>query len=195
MTAQRPSSWIFAFAVVAVAACRQAPPPVPGPRVERPDLGIALASVPTPFELEASAATGIVLVVRNPEGDGRLSIEAGPAEPGAINLVEQVEKRKAVFEGLPEGEYHGRNELGGSLGPMFTARGSYRSGAARIEEIWAFTVHPRANRLLVFTYRYPAGDDSAERASQLLHLLGEVEPLDGLDSKTAAGRASPATSP
>ncbi len=78
---------------------------------------------------------------------------------------------------MPDGVYLGNRELGTPIGPAYTARGDYAGDEARVQEIWVYTVHPSANRLLTMIYRYPSTDDAPERAAQLMSILGEVEGL------------------
>lgn len=152
--------------------------PEAGPRVENAALGIALGSIPVPFELRHGEADTLVLArVLDEGGEGLVLIAAGPVETGGINLVEVAKQRNADFAALEGGESFGNRELGTQIGPAFTARGSYDSDGSRVEETWIFTLHPGENRLLRLSYRYPAGGDSGGRVNELMELLGEVEAL------------------
>ena len=44
-----------------------------------------------------------------------------------------------------------------------------------VEETVIVTLHPSANRLLTISYRYPAGEDSAQRVEQLIDVLSYLE--------------------
>jgi len=37
------------------------------------------------------------------------------------------------------------------------------------------TLHPSGNRMLTISYRYPAGEDSAQRVEQLIDVLSYLE--------------------
>ena len=143
-------------------------------RVENPRLGIAVADVPKPFELETNQ--GSTLRFASP-GSGVLWFEVGPEMTVGINLVEEVKKRKAAFEEMPDGQYFGNRELGTPIGPAYTARGAYPGTEGTVEEIWVYTLHPSSNRLLTMIYRYPSSDEAPKRAAQLMSILGEVEGL------------------
>lgn len=159
----------------AVACARQPQAPAASTRVESATLGIALASLPAPFRLEANEGGRIVL---GAPGPARLTVETGPVEQYGINLIDKVWERKAAFEALPGGKFHGNQELAGLvIAPAFTVRGSYAEGAGRVEEIRLDALHPEENRLLTMVYRYPQAGDSQQRAEQLLALLAEIELL------------------
>ena len=173
-TALRRSSLVLV--ILAAASCGPAAPPEPVvERVENPDLGVAIAALPEPFTVTKATGESIELTAAGPGGDGRLLIAAGAPRDRGINLLQAVEERKAAFEAAPGGRYFGNRTLGGSLGNVFTARGSYESGGVVVEETWAFALHPlEKNRMLTITYTYPTGE-SEVRVKQLLDLLGEIE--------------------
>jgi hypothetical protein len=180
----RPFAAALAIVVFAcLGACRQepAPPAAPtaGPRVENAALGLALAEVPAPFEVDDAAGEAITLTIPGSTPPPRLWIEAGPVEDHGINLHEEIGERRAEFEALPGGQYHGNRELGTPIGPAFSARGSWRAeGGGRVEETWIYVLHPDVNRLVTLRFQYDPAQ-SAERVHQLLAVLGEVEGLGG----------------
>jgi hypothetical protein len=116
--------------------------------VENTTLNIAIADVPEPFVLEANQD------------------------------VEEVKARRTAFEEATGGRYHGNRELATPHGPAYTARGTIEGSDGVIEEIWIYTIHPSEYRLLTLVYRYPSAEDSADRAAQLMSILGEVESVD-----------------
>ncbi len=169
---------LLAALTLSVGACQPEPPPAPvaGARVESDGLGIALASVPPPFEVVANAADRLELAAPGTGGDGRAVFATGPVESGGINLVEKVKAKKAEFEGMAGARYFGNRELGSPIGTAFTARAAYPGPDGEVEETWVFAIHPGENRLLTLTFTYPPGE-SEERVGQLLSLFGEVEAL------------------
>jgi len=173
--------WLVVGPLV-LAGCQTAPAPEPvaenGPRVENAALGIALASVPAPFEVRSADADMLELARTLEDGsEAVVLIAAGPVETGGINLVEVAKEKNADFEAAPGGESFGNRELGTQIGPAYTARGSFDGETGRIEETWIFTLHPAENRLLRLSYRYPAGGDSGARVNELMAILGDVEAL------------------
>lgn len=146
----------------------------PAPRVERPELGIALAAVPEGFSVSGEAADELVLV-RGDGSPGRLAFIPGSPVTGSVNLVDAVNGHKAETLEQPNGEYKGMIELGSPLGTAFASRGRYDEGGSTVEDFRIFVIHPAGDRVLNLVYRYPAGDDTAERRDQLLSALAEVE--------------------
>ncbi|MEE8277958.1 MAG: hypothetical protein V3R89_04480 [Thermoanaerobaculia bacterium] len=177
MRARMIGQWVVAAGLaLSLASCRATPPePSIAQRVENPHLGLAIAALPGGFVVEANDADSFRL--RRSDGEGVLWVEAGPEQVSGINLVEEVKGRRALFQEAPEGHYFGNRELMTPNGTAFTARGAYSVEDGRVEEIWVYTLHPAANRLVTLTYRYPAGGDSQQRVSELVELLGEVEAL------------------
>lgn len=165
------------MAGVLMLSCGGAQPGV-GDRVENQALRLAFAEVPAPFRLEKNEGRELRLSAPGENGRAEVWVEVGEETAAGINLVDHVEARKAAFKALPEGVYYGTRELGMPSGPAFTARGAYDEGSQRLEEIWVFTLHPQAERLVSLVYRYPARDDSSQRVEELLILLSELEGLD-----------------
>lgn len=167
---------VVPLAVSATLACTPAPEPellVPE-RVENTELGIAIAALPAVFRVVTADGPTLEFEAEGVGGAGRAIIAAGPEDPFGINLVEVVKARKAEFEAAPGGEYFGNRELGSPIGTAFTARGAYDDGGTRVEETWAYAIHPSGNRLLTITYSYPPGE-AETRVEHLLELLGEIE--------------------
>ncbi len=162
--------------------CKQqeeAPPPPPAERVENAQLGVAIAALPAVLRVTANDGATIELVPAAEGGTGSLSVAAGEAETGGINLVAAVEGHKAEIVAREGGEYKGQRELGSQLGTAFYSRGHYPGDdGATVEETVIFLVHPWGDRTLQLIYRYPAADDTQVRIQEhLFSLLGELEAL------------------
>lgn len=167
--------------------CSTSEPELPTtPRVENSALGIAVAAVPPPFDVDVNEGSVLVLRAPGEPGDARLFFETTGEMSGGINLVAEAEGMRDWFEQQPEGQYFGNLELGTPLGPAFTSRGSYAADGVMVEEIRVFAIHPESNRLLRLTYRYAPGEGK-ERLQQLAEVLGEVEGLyyDPQDASSA----------
>jgi hypothetical protein len=161
-------------------ACQQEPQAVvelPGDRLENPEMGLAIAAVPKPFEVVSGDANEWSFTAPGPKAPGELTVIAGPEESGGINLVDAIKYRKSWFEEAEGGKYHGNRELGGPYGAIFTARGTYSVDGQQVEETWAYAIHPGRNSLLSVRYTYPTGE-SGTRVDQLIEFLGEIEPLE-----------------
>lgn len=155
----------------------------PGPRVENPELGLALAQLPAGFEVEVNEGSTLVLARSAEDDPAQLTFELGPLQTAGVNLVDRVWEEKGRVEALPEGQYRGQNELGGvPIGTTFTSRGRFRNEAGeRVEEYRALAIHPGQNRVLVLDYEYPVpepGEDS-NRLEELMLVLEQVEPAGG----------------
>lgn len=169
-----------------VAACQQQATvlePAASTRIENDDLGLALAALPTPFELVSAEGGSWTFTAPGAGGAGALVVSAAPESSGAINLVEAVKARKEWFENTEGGTYFGNRELGGPIGTIYTARGAYGTGEALVEETWAYAIHPGAYRLLTVQYTYPKGE-SGTRVEQLLEFLGEIEAVTAPETET-----------
>lgn len=185
---------LTAVLALAVLACQPQPPaPEPaaeepvGERVENATAGVAIAHLPAFFQVAANGDT-IELVPASADGRARLTVAAGEAEVGGINLVEAVRNHKGDVLARPDGDYKGQQELGTPLGTAFYSRGRYTAedGTAE-EETVIFLVHPWKDRKLRLVYRYAAADDTKERVeNQLFEVLGELEalPAPGEESVT-----------
>ncbi len=148
--------------------------PGSGVRTDNQALGISLASLPDAFRVATNEGDELVLVPADPQLEGSLRISVGPKKRG-INLVAAVDRHKLRIEHLPAGHFLGRTELGSHLGVAFLSRGRYEEDDAQVEQVSLFVIHPDGSRRLDLTYTYPAGDDSSERAQQLLGVFAEVE--------------------
>lgn len=179
-----------ALALGPLLACGEpaAPPPPEPVRVENPDLALAIAALPEPFEVVTARGEAIELTAPGANGPGTLRITLGPPSPSGINLVEAAKQGKEGFETAPGGQFYGHRTLGGSLGNVFTARGGYRlDDGSEVEETRAYALHPiEKNRMLTIVYTYPPGE-SQERVNQFLYLLGEIEGLMPPDAAAEAG--------
>ena len=148
-----------------------------GERVENATVGIALGALPAFFELTSNDDT-IELAPAAAEDPARLTVKAGPAEVGGINLVAAVEEHKADLAARPDGVFKGQRELSTPLGTAFYSRGQYTGETGTEEETVIFLVHPWQDRNLQLVYRYPAGEDSAARIQeQLFAVLEQLEVL------------------
>ncbi len=154
-------------------------------RIENPQLGIAIAALPAPFQVAVNEGTTLELVA----GEGRLSIIAGAAQVAGINLVQAVWDHKASIVDRPGGEYKGQQELGTQFGTAFYSRGRYQGDAGEVEETVILVIHPWGDRRLDLRYRYPATDDSKERIQE--QLFAVLERLRGLP-RPALPAAEPA---
>jgi hypothetical protein len=168
---------VQATLALALFSCQAAPPgSSSSARIENPDLGLAIATLPEMFEVETNDTEAFQF--RSIDGHASLWIEVGSEQTAGINLVEEVKKRRTSFQEAHDGHYFGNRELRTPHGVAFTARGAYSGEQGRVEETWVYTLHPAANRLLTLTYRYPSGSDSEQRVAELLEFLGEVEALN-----------------
>ena len=179
MKTRRHLAIASALACLGIGACQSPEPQVATPvRVENTALNIAIADVPEPFVLDTNQDTALLFTTPGVEGGGLLRIEVGPLSSAAINLVEEVKSRRTVFEETTGGRYFGNRELATPHGPAFTARGAIEGNDGVVEEIWIYSIHPTEYRLLTLVYRYPSAEDSADRAAQLMSILGEVESVE-----------------
>lgn len=161
---------------LALLSCAQPPepPPPPPPGVENAELDITLTSVPEGLRVAANQGSNLKLEPVDPAVGGAIRFEVGPEEIG-VNLVAAVRDHQQSIEGLPDGNYMGAQELQADFGTAFYSRGRFTEDGVALEETVIFRIHPRASRLLSIDYRYPAGDDSAERVEQLIEVLSFVE--------------------
>jgi len=164
-------AWALAGLVLGACAGPAPEPQAAGSRVERPAIGLALASTPPPFAVAGEAPDRIELAAPGP---ARLSISIGPEQRAGINLVDHVAARKSWFEETAGASYFGNRELMTPIGTAFTARGTYVGADGEVEETSVYAVHPSANRLVTVTFIYPPGE-SQERVQQLIAVLGEID--------------------
>jgi len=143
-------------------------------RLESAVLDLALAVVPAGFSV---GDNGDPLVLVRADDDGTIHVTADVPTDFGIDVVQVANDQKSDYEGRPGGIFSGAQKLVSPLGQATYARGRWDTEDGTVEETRVFALHPTANRLLTLTYRYPAGDDSAERVAQLLEVLGELETL------------------
>lgn len=160
--------------LLAVAACGKATPQVHSVghhRVVCKPLGLALESVPTGFTASVTAD-----VLRLTRVDGAvLTIARGTDGQASADLTAAVTAEKARLLALPSGSYLGFVELLSHLGRGYLTRGRYRQGAAEMEEIRVFAVHPREpQRAIVLSYIYSASSSSQARADEALSVLAKI---------------------
>jgi hypothetical protein len=168
-------STLLTILVLAAAACEPEAPV--RERVENPELGLALATMPAGFVLESNDPGVIRLARASAEAPGTLTVEKGPEEPSGVNLVEAVNREQERVESLPEGQFFGQIEMGGPLGTAFSTRGRYLEEGQEVEVFRIFTLHPDGTHPVILTYRYRPGGDSKERLQHGMDVLGEIEPL------------------
>lgn len=171
----RPHHYLLVVvgAVLALAGCQPGGGGAGG-EVENAAFGIVISPLPQPFTVADNQGETLRLTVDGDAERGAVEFHLGPPQPRGINLVDEATGRKAYFESRPGGAFSGNQEIVAPLGPVYTARGSYDAGGGRVEELWAMSVLPGTDRLLSIVYRYPAGDDSQQRAQQFLELLGNT---------------------
>lgn len=182
------------------AACSEPEPPeappeeaAPAERVENPELGIALATVPEGFRLVSNDADGILLE-RKPElPPAEARIVVGPVQEAGVNLVAAVNDYKAEVEAKPEGKFLGMIEMMGPLGTAFSVRGRHAEGGEAVEEIRLLSVHPLENRMLTVVYGYAVPSDAKARMDEAMVVLGEIEaftpPVPAGEGELPAGDA------
>ena len=170
------NGWSLRVVVVLAACCAACSPQQAPPEggYSNLDLGIRLAAVPDGFAVAVNQGSSFELRPTDETVGGLLWFGVGPEVEG-VNLVAAVNKHQARIEGLPGGDYKGAQELQGPLGTAFYSRGRYLDGETETEETILVTIHPKGNRMLTITYRYPAGNDSAARVEQLIETLAFVE--------------------
>ena len=174
--------WTLIALSLTVIGCSTPEPTPAGPeRVENPDLGIAIAALPEPFEVAANQGAELRLTAPGANGAGSLEIRVAPEESAAINLPAEAKATQQLFESMPNGEYFGNLEMVAPIGSAFTARGAYDRDMGRVGEIRVFALHPTQSRLLTLSFVYPEGEGK-ERMQQLAALLGEIEGLESPES-------------
>ncbi len=185
-----PTALLTVLALLGAWGCRQPaeePPPAGetagSGRVENAEVGVAVAALPTFFQVAVNEGPRLELAPAASDGAGLLVIVAGEPQTAGVNLVAAIEAHQAEILARPGGEYKGQRELGSHLGTAFYSRGRYATeGGAVEEETVVFLVHPRGGRTLELRYRYPAGDGEDTRMrieDHLFEVLGELEPFEG----------------
>ncbi|HVR30433.1 MAG TPA: hypothetical protein VMS86_12980, partial [Thermoanaerobaculia bacterium] len=163
----------------------------PPERIENPDLRIAITDLPGGFDLVTNAGARLELAREPGLPPGRAWVEVGPPVEGAINLIEIIRDERQAFEALPGGSFSGNGELVLPDGrPAYYSRGRFQDEGTLVEEFRVRAVHPvESDRLLLVFYRYPAGEDSAQRLEDVLYLVGEIEGLEGPEESAAGPTA------
>lgn len=145
--------------------------------VENAALGISLAEIAAGFEVVTNE--GSRLELEPTETEGRIWFELGPVTEGGVNLVEIVNSQKDQFLALPDGTFSGNRELLMTDGrSAYYSRGQFSDAGKAVEELRISALHPTQNRLLRVLYRYPQADDSSDRLTDLLLIVGEIEPYE-----------------
>ena len=175
------------LAAVNFQACKKAPPPASTVRVENPRAGVAIAAL-TEFTVADKDGSTIELVPAVEGLTGTVSVVAGEAEIGGINLVAAVNRHKEEILERPDGDYKGQAEYVSPLGTTFASRGRYSEGGGTVEERVVFMVHPWGDRTLRVIYRYPAGEDTQARLDALMNgVVGELEGLPAAGEGASGG--------
>ena len=150
------------------------------PRIESPDLGIAIGALPAVWTVETNQGSELRLAHHDADGtaDGELWFEVRKPAIGGVNLVDMIKEAQASYESMPQGSFHGQVELGTQFGTAFSVRGRFEQDGQLMEERQIFSVHPDdRDKALVMVYRYPAGEDSRPRTEEMLNLFTELESL------------------
>ncbi|MEM7585866.1 MAG: hypothetical protein AAF560_20925 [Acidobacteriota bacterium] len=166
--------------LMATVGCQKAEEPASPPvRVENASLGVAIAALsPDDFVVTSSNGAAIELAPSAEGAVGKVSVVAGEAEIGGINLVEAVKQHKAEIVARPDGDYKGSTEYMSPLGTTFASRGRYTEDGGTVEERIIYMVHPWGDRTLKVIYTYPAAEDTQERLDALMSgVIGELEGL------------------
>lgn len=157
--------------------------PTPTVVVTAPILGIQVSGLSDEWNSPSTHEDGRLAIANRAPRVGEVSVFVVEQDFG-LNLYEVIKDHGRTISSRPDGTYQGAQELVGvALGTAFYSRGSFTDDAGQsIEETTIFTLTHGARNVLAVQYRYPAGDDSAERVQSLLELLEVIEPL-----QTAAG--------
>jgi hypothetical protein len=176
-----PATALIVMAMLALTACQTTPEETAvattTESVVAEAAGVSIALLPEGFAVVTNDPKRFEMAA-DPATGGSVSIVLGETEPSGVNIVEAVKSEIAAFEALPDGQSFGQNQLIAPIGLTYVVRGRYTAAAGTTEELRALVVHTWGNRLLTVVYGYPLGDDTSERAAQLMELLGEIEPLD-----------------
>jgi hypothetical protein len=156
-----------------------------GPVLTDQVLGVQLAQVSEGWRLADTPVNAQFALQRTEPEVGLVTIELGAADLGT-NLVDAVRAHQEDVQGRLNGVYQGGQELGGPLGRAYYSRGRYDTDAGATEEETAiFTLNPANDAIIVLRYRYPAGEDSAERIQSLFDVLANIEALPPQQSAEA----------
>ena len=182
---------LILISTLGLAGCQkkaEEPPPPPTVRVDNPAAGVAIAALSADFQVADNDGATIELVPAGEGATGTVSIVAGEAEIGGINLVAAVKAHKEEILQRPDGDYKGQAEYVSPLGTTYASRGRYSEGGSTVEERVVFMVHPWGDRLLSVIYRYPAGDDTQARLDALMNgVVGELEALPAPGAEASEG--------
>jgi hypothetical protein len=182
----RSTVLLLAAASIALLAAACTPDQPPAPVVEsvaNETLGVLLDPLPPDFVVAVNDGRRLELEPAVDKVGGRVVFEVGDEEP-EVNLLAAVKRHQLQVEQMPGADYKGGQELVTPHGSAFYSRGRFLTGTELVENTVIVLKHPSANRLLIISYRYPAGGDSSIRVQQLLDLLSV---LQGPGSDAAAG--------
>ncbi len=169
---------VLASGPLALAGCRAkgapAPTPTPPVRVDNAALGLSFDELPEPFHVKENSGDQLVL---DDGAGGTVDFAVSKPDLNGVNLVAEAQRAGKELAAQPDGKFSGGNELVTPFGAGYTVRGSYREGAARIEERQVFLLHPDGSgRLVTVRYRYPAGDSklAVAKLREALTLVGAL---------------------
>ncbi|NJL28099.1 MAG: hypothetical protein HC897_09465 [Thermoanaerobaculia bacterium] len=153
-------------------------PPPPGPRVENPQLGLAINQLPGFFKVVVNEGDQLMLEPASGEANARLALLVHPKERYGINLVAASHDYKTAIEAAG-GTNYGKDptEYASPLGTTMYNRARLAGGDAGFDEMAVFVIHPWQDRKLEFRYRYPSSDDpevKQQRVDQLMEVVGET---------------------
>ncbi len=168
----------LALSTLSVGCKKAEEPPAPTVRVENSQLGIAIAALSSDFVVTSNEGATIELAPVGEGVTGQVSVVAGEAEVGGINLVAVVKEHQAAIVERPDGDYKGQTEYVSPMGTTFASRGRYTAAGGTVEERVVYMVHPWGDRTLQVIYTYPAADDTQARLDALMSgVIGELEEL------------------
>ena len=182
--------------IIGVAGCaREEEPPKPEP-ISNPQLGLSFSALPAGFVVDTNDGQVLRLSSITEGRDGEMWVEVSEKSDFGIDLVDITNSQKADYEDRAAGEYSGARKLMTPAGEAYYTRGRYEAEGL-VEETRVFLVHATENRLVVFHYLHPAGEDSAERLPELFAWVGELDTGYGFSpalSPSADGEQPPGPS-
>ena len=181
-----PQRFVPWHTLAALAACATlvacAQPEAEAPVAEVPEpvvnatLNISLTGTPEGFVLVENEGDQLRFESADEAAPGELWYTIGEASDYGIEVNKEAMAQKELFEALPGGESFGGRQLMSHLGEAFYTRGRFDDDSGqRVEELRLLALHPFENRMMVIHYRYPAGEDSADRVPQTFEALGRVD--------------------
>lgn len=177
---RRGTGLLLAWAALAVACAKPAPPPAaaaPAARVENRALGLAFATLPAGLRVTQNDGEALVFEADLKGVSAPVRVGVGAEESGAISLVDRANAFGAETQAAG-GKFHGGNQLVTPFGSAYTVRATIEGG--KVEQRRVLMLHPGDTlRLVTIDLRYPPGDaeTTRDRLVQLMELVGGIEPL------------------